>query len=86
MKTIKLPCFDIVVQIDEEHPGRGNIISSLHEKKDKYKKSDYYEYEAAIDAIESLIFAHACAGIDIESPAYLEGIEIAIIAISNNLL
>ena len=39
---------------------------------------------AAIDAILSLILAHACAGIDIESPAYLKGIETAFDAISNN--
>jgi hypothetical protein len=38
-----------------------------------------------IDAIESLILAHACAGIDIESPAYIEGIETAVEACSNNV-
>jgi len=42
------------------------------------------EYNAAIDGLESLILAHACAGIDITSPAYLEGIETAEAAIGNN--
>jgi hypothetical protein len=35
------------------------------------------------DAIESLILAHACAGVDISSPAYLEGVNTALDAISN---
>ena len=37
------------------------------------------------DAIESLILAHACAGIDVTSPAYVEGIETAVEAIANHL-
>jgi hypothetical protein len=36
------------------------------------------EAVAAINAIESLILAHACAGVEINSPAYIEGIETAI--------
>ena len=37
-----------------------------------------------IDAIESLILAHARAGIDIASPPYVEGIETAVNACANN--
>jgi hypothetical protein len=33
---------------------------------------------AALDGIESLILAQACAGIDIESPAYIEAVETAV--------
>lgn len=40
-------------------------------------------YNAAIDGILSLILAHACAGIDVRSPAYLEGIEVAVEAAGN---
>lgn len=40
--------------------------------------------DEALDALESLILAHACAGIDVGSPAYLEGIETAMDALSNN--
>lgn len=36
------------------------------------------------DSIESVILAHACAGIDVTAPAYLEGIETAIQAIADN--
>lgn len=35
------------------------------------------------DAIASLILAHACAGIDIESPAYEAGVNDAVTAIAN---
>ena len=34
-------------------------------------------YNHMMDALESMILAHACAGIDITTPAYLEGIETA---------
>jgi len=30
-----------------------------------------------MDALESIILSHACAGIDVTTPAYLEGIETA---------
>ncbi len=43
------------------------------------------EYNAAIDGLESLILAHACAGVDVASKKYVEGIETALDAILNNL-
>lgn len=42
-------------------------------------------YNGAMDGIEALVLAHACAGIDVESPAYLEGIETAVEGAANNL-
>ena len=54
MKTIKLPCFNIQVQIDEKYLDRGNIISNLHEKMDdgtgieycnRKKRIFYYEIQ-----------------------------------------
>ena len=46
--------------------------------------NDSPELLAAIDALESLILAHTCGGVDICSPAYLEGIETAVDAIGNH--
>ena len=40
--------------------------------------------QGAYDAIESLVLAHAIAGVDVVSPAYLEGIEEAIQALENH--
>ena len=39
----------------------------------------------AFGGLESLVLGHACAGIDITSSAYLEGIETAVDAIVNQL-
>ncbi len=57
--------------------GGGKITSDLHEKGED-------DFNLAIDAIESIVVAHACAGIDITDPRYLEGIETAVEACANN--
>ena len=88
-KTIILACYDIVVRLgepDPDHPGvslGGTITSSLHE--DESGSEDDSEYEAAIDGIESLILAHACAGVDVSAPAYAQGIQTAVEAASDRL-
>jgi len=77
VKTIKTNVFGITVYLDEA--GGGKIESDLKDESD----NDNVQYDSAIDAVESLILAHACAGIDITSPAYLEGVETTIETISN---
>jgi hypothetical protein len=50
------------------------------------KQAERYEFlchRAAVDALESIILGHACAGIDISTPAYIEGIETAVQALTN---
>jgi len=42
-------------------------------------------FNGVLDGIEAMILAHAAAGIDVESPAYLEGIETAVEAAGNNV-
>jgi hypothetical protein len=52
--------------------------------KDKTEElSEFRCTKAAFDAIQNVVLAHAVAGIDIESPAYLEGIETAVDSVSN---
>lgn len=75
-RTIELPCFGITIDLAG---GGGSITSEL--KNDDPEGEDNTLYLAAIDGIESMILAHAMAGIDVESPAYMEGIETA----ANNL-
>jgi len=41
-------------------------------------------FHGMMDALESMILAHACAGIDVTDPDYIEGIEIAVDACGNN--
>lgn len=81
MKTIKLPCFGIKITLDEK--GGGSIESALN---DHALDDDTINCSimSQMDALESIILAHAIAGIDIESPAYIEGIETAVEACSNN--
>jgi len=80
---IILPCFGIVIDLgaeDPDHPGAyqgGTVTSDLHSDEDNP------EVKAAMDALESLILAHACAGVDVASPAYVAGIETAVEACWN---
>ena len=83
MKTIELPCYEIKVTLDDQMIGFGTIESNL-QREEPSMSSTGNEYNGSLDAIESLILAHAVAGIDIASPAYVEGIETTIDAIVNN--
>ena len=82
METIKLGVFGIVISTDRN--GAGSIHSDLSKVSGSVGHTwNRHEYAAAIDAIESLILAHGCAGIDISSHAYIEGIETAVDACAN---
>jgi len=98
-KQIRLPCFGIVIRLDVAHgvqhlpaedsgknfqvrPTTGTIVSDLHEPG---RGRMVRQFNAAIDALEAMILAHACVGIDVASPAYVEGIETAVEAIGNAL-
>ena len=45
---------------------------------------DKKNVNSMIDIVESMVLAHAIAGIDVESPAYIEGIETVVDGIGNN--
>jgi len=85
-KVIKLPCYGIVITLSEESEDRmgGEITSDLllDEEENVCGFEDNGPYDM-INAIESLILAHACAGIDVTTPAYIEGIETAVEKINN---
>lgn len=86
MKVIKLPCYGITIRLERKHAanhsGCGTITSSGLKGPSKTHLDRLYN--AAIDGIESLVLAHACAGVDVQSPAYIEGIETAVDAIANS--
>ena len=75
-RMIRLPCFGITIRLrrgkDGDAAGMGAIASDLHVPGGKAANR---QFNAAIDCLESLILAHACAGVDVQSPAYIEGIE-----------
>jgi len=58
----------------------GSVTSSLHtcEKNGE-------GFNAAMDAVESMVLAHACAGIDVTDPRYVEGLRTCIDACANKL-
>jgi hypothetical protein len=84
-RTIRLPCYGITITLVRENgadkPGSGAITSDLRAGQIAADR----HYNAVIDGLESLILAHACAGVDVESPAYVEGIETAVEAIANHV-
>lgn len=75
----KLPCFGIVVECSDNSKG-GTITSDLLKEYDDPKGRDYC---AAVNAVESMILAHACAGVNVLSPGYVEGIETAMEQVFN---
>ena len=84
-RRIQLPCYGITLTLVRENgvdkPGSGSIASDLRADGTAANR----QYNAAIDGLESLILAHACVGVDVESPAYIEGIETAVEAIGNHV-
>lgn len=76
---IRTGCYNIEVTVDRR--GGGSITSELHDKAAETRMSQLFN--AAMDAVESMVLAHACAGVNIKSPAYLEGIEAAVEAMAN---
>lgn len=87
MKTIKLPIFDIVLELHESQEDNlwysGTITSNLHEEVHAGVETCFYNDQ--IDIIESMILAHACSGIDVSNQSYLNGIQIVVDKISNDL-
>ncbi len=78
--------FHITVALERDPTGRGPSSGTISSNlKCGGRPAIDRLYNAAIDGLESLILAHACAGVDIESEAYVEGVETAVEAISNNL-
>jgi len=71
MCLIRLPVCGIELNL-LNGPGAGTVQSHLHHP------NDSPELTAALGAIESLALAHASARVDVQSPAYLEGLETAV--------
>ena len=87
-KTYTIPEFGITVTVHKGF-GDGKDFGSIESELKKHligdEPTDYdLELEGAINALESLILAHACAGIDVASPAYIEGLRSSLEAITNH--
>jgi hypothetical protein len=73
-----LPLFGISISLTHTADGTSGSLTSEFDKKKMYG-----DYRVAVDTMLGMILAHACAGIDVSSPYYLEGIETVYDKISN---
>lgn len=78
IQPVTLPCYGI--RLYPTGDGGAGISSDLHLEQPYGWKTEENDtaYDAAIDALESLVLAHYCAGVDVTTPAYIEGIETAV--------
>lgn len=81
MKTLNLGVFGITIEYDETNNDYATITSDL---KNGDGSLETLQYDAAMDALESMVLAHFCAGVDVTNSKYLEGIEVAFESISNH--
>lgn len=84
------------IQLGRDYPeiqvfveaGSGEIHSTLHEDLSEAEDADdlasMKKWNMYMDAIESLVLAHACAGIDVGATKYVEGIVTAYDAYASN--
>ena len=93
-RVIELPCYGIRIQLDREHtaemPGNGAITDRLPalacpRPAQSMQMGRYLDvvqasavFDSALLGVLALILAHACTGVDVESPAYVEGIEMTV--------
>lgn len=94
---LKLDVYGIVISLQPRREADGSvsvggsIVSELAAYTDVDKddeslnEPDYKDgyIEGRIDGLEALILACACSGVDVQSPEFLEAIETAVDAISN---
>ena len=88
-KTIKLPCYGIQIELEGcDESLSGILTSNLHHEVSEETEITYEEEEnsirGAINAVESFILACACAGVDVESLAFVQAIETTVDGIINN--
>lgn len=81
MRTLNANCFGITITYADSDKDTATISSEMKAQDTSENKT----FNTAVDALESIILAHFCAGVDITSPAYLQGIVDAYQALCNNI-
>lgn len=76
MIRIALPG-DRRIDIHDFGNGLADLTSNLQEE------ADDEGYRAAVDAVESLVLAQHCAGLDVTAPAYVAALTTTLEAIAN---
>lgn len=75
---IQLPCFGITICLEREPAAGDPVCGKITSDLTATTNTPATPFNNAIDGLEALILAHACARIDVASPAYVEGIETAV--------
>jgi len=75
-KVIHLPSYDLCIKLQD---GGGEIIAGELDE-------PQFDSRPEFSGILRMLLAHAIAGVDVESPAYLEGLETAVEGICNDTL
>lgn len=88
-KSLTVACYGIRIRLFPRSDGVtvGRIVSSdlLRLPVDSTDRGDC-EFDAAMTAVEAVVLGHACAGVDVTTKAYAEGIRTAVEACENHLL
>ena len=86
METIRvnIPGLNHHFVITAEADGNAFIQTDFRDGEDNGESDS--EFLSALDGIESLILAHYCAGVDVQSAEYAKGIAVALEKIANAFL
>lgn len=82
METIEINLGEDHILITLDGEGSGMITESTLKVEDPEREDTAYNH--AMDGLEAVVLAHACAGLDVTTPMYVAGLKTAIEAISNN--
>lgn len=90
---LEIPGYPEVQISVEAEDGNGRIESNLFEQMETtnlagldpedYEEPEYIAACAMLHVVESMILAHACAGIDVSSKAYCQGLTTVLSTIEN---
>ena len=86
-RVIELPRCGVTITLGKPDPrrpgaylGGGIVASDLHDE--HYTPSA--PYDVAMGVVESFILAAACAGVSVESPAFVEAVETTVDGVINH--
>ena len=87
MKRIEIRVGEDCITLQLDGKGGGTVQSTLQiTERDADFEAEYrQDYNSAVNGLESLVLAHACAGVDVQDARYVAGIGAALEAISNHM-
>lgn len=87
MKRIEIRVGEDCITLQLDGEGGGAVQSTLQiTERDADFEAEYRQgYNSAVNGLESLVLAHACAGVDVQDARYGAGIGAALDAISNQM-